>query len=87
LPEDNSKVGMQVPVGAVFTPNTEKKNYVWVIDEKTATVSRRAVVTGELVEGGIIIKEGLKPGEWIAIAGVHSLREGQKVRILRDSEA
>lgn len=87
LPEDNSKVGMQVPVGAVFTPNTEKKNYVWVIDEKIGTVSRRAVITGELIEGGIIIKEGLKPGEWIAIAGVHSLREGQKVRILRDSEA
>jgi hypothetical protein len=30
-----------------------------------------------------MIDEGLKPGEWIAIAGVHSLKEGQKVRILK----
>jgi hypothetical protein len=29
--------------------------------------------------------QGLKPGEWIALAGVHSLREGQQVRILEQA--
>ena len=86
LPESSTRFGVRVPVGAVFTPETEKKNHVWVIDETAGTVSRRAVVTGELTAQGIIIKEGLKAGEWIAIAGVHSLREGQKVRILKESE-
>ena len=74
-----------MPIGAVFTPDTEKQNYVWVIDDQAKTVSRRAVATGQLTEVGIIIMEGLKPGEWIALAGVHSLREGQQVRILQQT--
>ena len=34
-----------------------------------------------------IVEEGLSVGEWIATAGVHSLEEGQTVRILPDEEA
>jgi hypothetical protein len=40
------------------------------------------VKTGELLQTGISIKDGLKPGEWVATAGVHYLKEGQQVRIL-----
>ncbi len=84
-PEESQQQGIEVPIGAVFTPDTEKQNYVWVIDDQAKTVTRRAVATGELTEVGIIIMEGLKPGEWIALAGVHSLREGQQVRILEQT--
>ena len=36
---------------------------------------------------GVEFLKGLKPGERIAVAGVHYLKEGQKVRILsEDSE-
>ena len=76
---------MHVPVAAVFTPQTEKQNYVWVIDEATGAVSRRSVVTGQLVLGGIEILEGLGPGDWVATAGVNSLREGQRVTIMPDT--
>ena len=84
-PEESQQQRIEVPIGAVFTPDTEKQNYVWVIDDQTKTVTRRAVAAGELTEVGIIIKDGLKPGEWIALAGVHSLREGQQVRILQQA--
>ncbi len=84
-PEESQQQGIEVPIGAVFTPHTEKQNYVWVIDDQAKTVTRRAVATGELTEVGIIIMEGLKPGEWIALAGVHSLREGQQVSILEQA--
>jgi len=77
--------GVHVPVGAVFTPETEDNNYVWVVDEQTGVVRQQGVVTGELVRAGIQVLEGLKPGDWIAIAGVHTLREGQQVSIMTDA--
>jgi RND family efflux transporter MFP subunit len=70
-----------VPVKAVFTPNTQKQDHVWVIDEKSGSVHLRAVKTGHLTQSGIQIVNGLQAGEWIAIAGVHTLREGQTVRL------
>jgi len=75
---------ISVPVAAVFTPDTEEQNYVWVIDEQSGQVARRAVTAGALVPTGIEIRQGLESGEWIAIAGVHSLQEGQRVRLLKN---
>jgi len=83
-PEDAAVQGISVPVGAVFTPDTEEQNYVWVIDEQTRQVARRAVTSGALIPTGIEITQGLESGEWIAVAGVHSLHEGQKVRLLNN---
>ena len=74
--------GVQVPVGAVFTPETEDTDTVWIIDEQTGVVRQQAVVTGQLMREGIQVLEGLKPGDWVAVAGVHTLREGQKVSIM-----
>jgi len=73
---------VEVPVGAVFTPETEDSNYVWVIDPQTGVVRQQEVVTGELVRAGIQVLDGLKPGDWVATAGVHTLREGQQVSIM-----
>ncbi len=73
---------IQVPISATFTETEGGKTYVWIIDEGSSAVSRRAVETGELVDVGIEINSGLEPGEWVATAGVHFLEEGQKVRIL-----
>jgi RND family efflux transporter MFP subunit len=78
-----SREGIMVPISAVFTSGTDEQNYVWVVDEKSGQVSMRKVTAGKLSDKGIMIDEGLTPGEWVAIAGVHSLREGQKVRIIQ----
>jgi RND family efflux transporter MFP subunit len=74
--------GLEIPASAVFSPEGGKQSFVWVIDEKTMTVSKREIETTELSDTGIRIGKGLKAGEWIAAAGVHYLREGQKVRFL-----
>jgi RND family efflux transporter MFP subunit len=79
-PQEIVSAGLMVPVGAVFRPETETESYVWVVDEGSGRVSRRAVTTGELVPAGILIN-GLKAGEWVVTAGVYSLEEGQQVRI------
>ena len=71
-----------IPETSVFSVDDSSTSYVWVIDDKAKTVSKRKVSTGALLDSGITIKDGLKPGEWIATAGVHYLKEGQQVRIL-----
>ena len=52
------------------------------MDETTTTLSRREVQVGKLARFGVLITAGLEPGEWIVTKGVHSVKEGQKVRIL-----
>ena len=73
-----------IPETAVFSLDGNK-TYVWIIDEKSKKVSKREVKSGELLGSGITIREGIQPGEWIATAGVHYLKEGQQVRILSAS--
>jgi RND family efflux transporter MFP subunit len=85
LPEVERAGGVIVPVGAVFSPDTETRDYVWVVEPGESgigTVSRRKVEAGKLSNSGQLIESGLTRGEWIVTAGVHSLKEGQKVRLL-----
>jgi RND family efflux transporter MFP subunit len=78
------QTGIVIPVSAIFSPEENTTSYVWVFDEQSATVSRRAVVTGELSDHGVPVEEGLTPGEWVVTAGVSYLAEGQVVRLLED---
>lgn len=84
LPELAGKTGIEVLETAVFSVDDTQKTHVWIIDEKTKTVSMREVKTGDLTDFGIMVKEGIKPGEWVATAGVHYLREGQEVKLLEE---
>jgi RND family efflux transporter MFP subunit len=73
--------GSVVPLSAVFSPDDGSGSFVWIVNEAAKTVSRRKVELGEPAVGGIVIKEGLSSGDLIAAAGVHSLHDGQTVRI------
>ena len=53
-----------------------------MIDEAGKTLARREVELGQLSNYGILVRAGLEPGEWIVIAGVNSVSEGQQVRII-----
>ena len=77
--------GIQVPLTAIFSPDDIEKTYVWIIDKESNQVTRREVTTGSLKDSGIIVTQGITAGEWIAIAGVHYLREGMDVKILDES--
>jgi RND family efflux transporter MFP subunit len=73
--------GVVIPVAALVSPDDASGSFVWVVNESAKTVSRRKVALGEPVLGGINITAGLAPGDLIVIAGVHSLQDGQAVRI------
>jgi RND family efflux transporter MFP subunit len=86
LPAELKDTGYIVPPGAVVRESAAQEgsydSYVWVIDEQSGTVAKRVVVPGRLTPHGLLIREGLEQGEWIAVAGAHYLREGQQVAIL-----
>ncbi len=78
--EGGSQEALQGQVGVSPSP-AERPTFVWIVDDKELTVSRRQVVPQEITARGMRLKEGLEVGEWIVTAGVYALAEGQKVRI------
>ncbi len=71
---------MEVLAPAVFE-GSDGKTCVWVVDTSTMTVHRQPVKTSSPTTAGFLV-EGLKVGQTIVTAGVHYLKEGQKVRIM-----
>lgn len=77
----NTVAGMMIPLSALTQING--KNSVWVIEnlsDNAGIANLREVVTGQYTENGVMITSGLQAGEMVAIAGVHTLINGQKVR-------
>lgn len=68
---------IMIPSSALTQINGQDS--VWVID-KTGNVSPRAVTAGQYTENGVQIISGLQAGELVAVAGVHTLIKGQKVK-------
>ena len=66
-----------IPTSALTQING--KSSVWIID-KNGIASPREVKAGQYTENGVMITSGLDVGEMVAIAGVHTLIKGQKVR-------
>ncbi|HUL67455.1 MAG TPA: efflux RND transporter periplasmic adaptor subunit [Burkholderiaceae bacterium] len=59
--------------------------HAWVFDPGTQTVRRTRVRVDNVAGNEIVIGEGLKPGDIVVTAGVHQLKEGQKVRLLSEA--
>ncbi len=74
---DDASADLVIPTSALTQVNG--KNSVWVID-KNGIANPREVTAGQYTEEGVTIIKGLQPDEMIAIAGVHTLIKGQKVK-------
>ncbi|MGE8498412.1 MAG: efflux RND transporter periplasmic adaptor subunit [Pseudomonas sp.] len=71
-------VPLAVPLSAL---TAEQGNpYVWVVDPQTSTLKRAPVRIGAYGEKTVPVLEGLKPNDWVVVAGVQVLREGQEIR-------
>jgi RND family efflux transporter MFP subunit len=80
--EDNSYF---LPVSAV-TADPGLEPFVWAIDEREMTVSKRSVQVGRMSGWSIEIKGGIEPGSRIVTAGVGYLAEGMEVRLMAQQE-
>ncbi len=72
-----------LPTSAVLT--TDGKNFVWLFDPDAKTVSTRPVETAPDENNRVRVISGIEAGMRIVTAGVHSLKEGQKVRLDQES--
>ncbi|NDV22530.1 efflux RND transporter periplasmic adaptor subunit [Desulfovibrio sp. JC022] len=59
--------------------NPDGSKHVWIVEDGSV-VKRRDVEVGNISSKGVLIKNGLKSGEVVVTRGVHSLKDGLKVR-------
>ena len=74
---------LRVPASAVLAK--DGANFVWVVDQPASTVSLHKVELAE-DQAGARVTGGLVPGARIVTAGIHSLKQGQHVRIEQDQK-
>lgn len=70
---------IELPLSALLQKNGADK--VWVVDVQTSSVSARDIKIAAKGSATFTVAEGLEAGMRVVTAGVHSLVEGQKVRI------
>lgn len=75
----STKDSMIIPIEAVFGGG-DGLSYCWIIPEKNGNPEKRRVEIGVLTNQGLQIKEGLKIGDRVATAGLHSLHDRMNVR-------
>jgi RND family efflux transporter MFP subunit len=68
---------MTIPLAAIY--QTGDKPAVWLVTADVLVL--RPIETGSFGNGSIQVVSGLQPGDRIVIAGVHTLKQGQKVKL------
>lgn len=71
----------RIHIPATSILDRDGKTFVWLVDEKLATVSTREVKLEGRTDWEAIITDGLADGDRIATAGANSLVEGQKIKM------
>lgn len=70
----SDKTMTRIPVEALWE-GQDGESYVWTIDPAGGKPSKRKVETRVMHADYVEISSGLRPGEHVAIAGLHTLRE------------
>lgn len=58
---------------------------VWVVDPRTRKVALRTITVERYEASSVIVQHGLKDGDILVTAGVHTLIPGQEVRLLESA--
>ncbi|MDR7037140.1 RND family efflux transporter MFP subunit [Methylobacterium sp. BE186] len=68
-----------LPATAILTENG--RDSVWIVNAAGNAVARRDVALAERGPERVTVSGGLSPDERVVVAGVHSLQEGQTIRL------
>lgn len=79
LESQDSRQGVTVPIAALLESDTESS--VFVLDEKSETVSKRVVRPGAVRGDTLIIADGVAPGEQVVTLGSRLVKDGQRVAV------
>ncbi|MBZ9739431.1 MULTISPECIES: efflux RND transporter periplasmic adaptor subunit [unclassified Mesorhizobium] len=70
---------IELPMSALLEKDGADK--VWIVDPRTSSVSAKEIKVASKNGGTFTVAEGLEAGTRVVTAGVHSLVEGQKVKV------
>jgi multidrug efflux pump subunit AcrA (membrane-fusion protein) len=71
----------EIPVSATF--EIDGNSHVWIFSSEDAPLKARPVVVEQIKRDGyVVITQGVEAGEMIVTSGVHSIKEGMKVKPL-----
>jgi RND family efflux transporter MFP subunit len=70
---------IELPMSALLKKDGSDK--VWVVDPQSSSVSMREIKIVSKSSNSFTVAEGLEAGMRVVTAGVHSLSEGQKVKV------
>ncbi len=79
---EEGRPAFRIPASALL--EADGKQWLWVIDPETHSVSRREVKAEKSGDGKVLVHSGVKPGELIAVAGVHHLKQGMVVKPVQE---
>jgi RND family efflux transporter MFP subunit len=82
IKDENRKSGYLVPIQALLPSPEPNRGYTFVYDPQTSTVKKTPVLSHGSENKKVIIVEGLKAGDIIAVAGVSFLADGMEVKLL-----
>ena len=74
-----TKASVVLPATALL--EQDGKTLVWVVDPKALTVATKQVAVAAKTDSQITLSGGVSDGERVVVAGVHSLAEGQAVKL------
>ena len=60
------------------------RKFVYVVNDQDV-VERRDIELDRLIDGMQVIKEGLKPDDWVIVNGIQRVRDGMKVAAAKQS--
>lgn len=75
----NPRKEIQLPAQAVLL-DSDNRNFVWIV--KGGKAERRFVQADELARNGVVINEGLMPGDTVIIEGMRKVGTGTEVEVL-----
>lgn len=79
-----TRLHIKIPATAIL--ERDSKSFVWAVDPQSKTVSLREVRVAGRDGATVTVAEGLEPGTRIVTAGVHSLSQGQQVKIPEEDQ-
>ena len=86
LAGDEGKTAYLVPLSAITQRGESRKGFVFIYDPGTSTVKKSQIEAGSVRGNDVVIEDGVKDGDIVAVAGVSFLEDGQKVKLMAPKE-
>ena len=83
--QDSGVASVLVPATAVVA-DAEQRLFVWLVDAKRQTISKRYISVAQSQPDGILVVDGLATGDVLVTTGAATLSEGIKIRPMNDNE-